>query len=57
MSNPIRIALVGDYHPDIPAHVAIPHALELATNDLGCAFEMTWMLTVTGLQPAQATGL
>ena len=45
MSNPIRIALVGDYHPDIPAHVAIPHALELAANDLGCAFEMTWMLT------------
>jgi len=45
MSNPIRIALVGDYHPDIAAHIAIPHALELAANDLGCAFEMTWMLT------------
>ncbi len=45
MSNPMRIALVGDYHLDIPAHVAIPHALELATNDSGCACEITWMRT------------
>lgn len=45
MSNPIRIALVGDHHPDIAAHAAIPHALELAANDLGCACEMTWIRT------------
>lgn len=45
MSHSIRIALVGDYHPDIPAHVAIPRALELAANDLGCVFEITWMQT------------
>ena len=45
MSTHIRIALIGDYHPSIPAHIAIPHALELAANDLRCACEMTWMLT------------
>lgn len=45
MSNLVRIALIGDYSPDIPAHVAIPRALELATSDLGCASEMTWMRT------------
>jgi CTP synthase (UTP-ammonia lyase) len=45
MSNLVRIALIGDYSPDIPAHVAIPRALELAASDLGCAFEMTWMRT------------
>ncbi len=41
MSNLFRIALIGDYSPGIPAHVAIPYALELAVSDLGCAFEMT----------------
>jgi CTP synthase (UTP-ammonia lyase) len=45
MSKPIRIALIGDYSPDVPAHAAIPRALELATSDLGCSFEMTWMRT------------
>ncbi len=45
MSNLIRIALIGDYSPDVPAHTAIPRAIELAANDLGCAFEMTWMQT------------
>ena len=45
MSNPVRIALIGDYSPHVPAHVAIPHALELATGDLGCTCEVTWMRT------------
>lgn len=45
MSNSVHIALIGDYHPDIAAHVAIPLALELAANDLGCTFEATWMQT------------
>ena len=45
MSKLVRIALIGDYSPNIPAHVAIPRALELAASDLGCAFEMTWIRT------------
>jgi CTP synthase (UTP-ammonia lyase) len=45
MSNPVCIALIGDYSPDIPAHVAIPRALELVADDLGCTCEMTWMRT------------
>ncbi|HEY0752583.1 MAG TPA: hypothetical protein VGD98_01275 [Ktedonobacteraceae bacterium] len=45
MSNPLRIALVGDYSPAIPAHVAIPRALELAASDCNCAFEVNWLLT------------
>ena len=35
MSNIVRIALIGDYRPGIPAHVAIPRALELAVSNLG----------------------
>lgn len=45
MRNLVRIALIGDHSSNIPAHVAIPRALELAASDLGCAFEMTWMRT------------
>ncbi len=45
MSKAVRIALIGDYSPAISAHVAIPQALELATSDLGCTFETTWLPT------------
>ena len=45
MSNLIRIALIGDYLPDVPAHIAIPRAIELAANDIGCAFEIAWIRT------------
>src|SRR5690349_25026399 len=45
MSNLIRIALIGDYLPDVPAHIAIPRAIELAANDNGCAFEIAWIRT------------
>lgn len=40
-----RVALVGDYHPDVPAHSAIPRALALAANDLGCICEAEWIST------------
>ena len=45
MSKLIRIALIGDYHPDVSAHLSIPRALELAASDFGCSFEMTWIRT------------
>ncbi len=57
MSNSIRIALIGDYHPDTVAHAAIPCALELAANDLGCTFEITWIGTdspMLRIQPPHA---
>ena len=28
MKTPLRLALVGDYHPDIVAHQAIPLAID-----------------------------
>ena len=45
MNNPTRLALIGDYSPDVPAHVAIPRALELAAQSLGCDIEFTWIRT------------
>jgi CTP synthase (UTP-ammonia lyase) len=45
MSTTVRIVLIGDFSPDVPAHLAIPRALELAAGDLGVAFETTWMQT------------
>jgi len=45
MNAPIRIALIGDYNPEVPAHIAIPQALELAANGSGRAVEAAWMAT------------
>ncbi|HEX4120523.1 MAG TPA: hypothetical protein VH619_07905 [Verrucomicrobiae bacterium] len=39
------IALVGDYSPDVPAHVAIPKALELARAAGGHNIEWRWFET------------
>lgn len=41
----LRVALVGDYSPDVPAHIAIPKALALAIADLAYAVEATWIPT------------
>jgi CTP synthase (UTP-ammonia lyase) len=35
-----RIALVGDYNPDVPAHQGIPRALEFAAQ--ACAAQIAW---------------
>ena len=37
MKTPLRLALVGDYHPDIVAHQTIP----LAINDATAVLEDT----------------
>jgi CTP synthase (UTP-ammonia lyase) len=42
---PIRVALVGDYNPAVPAHRAIPPALELAAKKLGVGVEPVWLHT------------
>jgi len=45
MNATIRIALIGDYNPEVTAHVAIPRALKLAANGSVRAVEATWMAT------------
>lgn len=42
-----RIALVGDRHPDVTAHNAIPLALELAGRAAGVTAEWEWVHTTT----------
>ena len=41
------IALIGDYHPTVPAHQAIPLALERAGQETGTAIEWTWIETAS----------
>jgi CTP synthase (UTP-ammonia lyase) len=45
--NTIRIALVGDYNPEVLAHQAIPKALRLSAERLGISVEPVWMHTST----------
>lgn len=40
----IRIGLIGDYSPNVRAHVAIPQALELASGQAG-SIEFEWLAT------------
>ncbi len=55
MSQPVRIALVGDYQPDVIAHQAIPQALARAAADVGCSVEYDWHATPTLEQRAAET--
>lgn len=41
----MHVGLIGDYNPDVPAHRAIPQALALAAEDLGCQAETSWLPT------------
>lgn len=41
----IRIALVGDYDPGVPAHQAIPVALDRVANETGLDVQATWVPT------------
>ena len=54
MANLNRIALVGDYRPDITAHVAIPKALEIAAASTGYPTEGVWVATTALQSPADA---
>src|SRR5688572_1797490 len=40
-----RIALIGDYSPDVPAHHAIPIALDLARAELSASIDWEWVAT------------
>ena len=47
--NSLRIALIGDYHPSVKAHQAIPRALALASEgDIDCHWEWVHTSTLMG---------
>jgi CTP synthase (UTP-ammonia lyase) len=45
MSDEIRIGLIGDRNDTVPAHVAIPRALAIASGFLKCAIDFDWVPT------------
>src|SRR5687768_2278658 len=54
MTRVAHIGLVGDYSEAVVAHGAIPRALALAADELGCGVETTWLPTrqLAGLSAA-----
>lgn len=44
-TNPVRIGLIGDYNPTVIAHQAIPRALGLASEAVGCSVDVEWLHT------------
>ncbi|HET7603833.1 MAG TPA: gamma-glutamyl-gamma-aminobutyrate hydrolase family protein [Gemmatimonadales bacterium] len=47
MPSSLRIALVGDYSPEVTAHRAIPEALRLSSESLGTPLHYDWIHTTT----------
>lgn len=45
VKNPLRIALVGDYNPDVTAHQAIPLAIDDAAAVLEIPVDYHWLAT------------
>jgi CTP synthase (UTP-ammonia lyase) len=45
MQETVRIGLIGDFNPDVLAHVAIPRALALAARKVECSVETEWLPT------------
>jgi CTP synthase (UTP-ammonia lyase) len=45
MTHPLRIGLIGDYSPEVVAHVAIPRALALAATAAGVPVAPVWLAT------------
>lgn len=45
MTDVIRVGLIGDYDPDVPAHQAIPRALALAAAAAGVGAAHEWVPT------------
>jgi len=43
--NNIKIGLIGDYNPDVKAHIAIPIALKLASEEIQINVEYNWLPT------------
>ena len=51
---PIRIALVADCDPALRAHAAIPMALHLAADEMGCNIQPAWVATDSMTRTATA---
>lgn len=45
MNQVIRLGLVGDHNDTVPAHVAIPRALVMASGILKCSVDFDWVPT------------
>ena len=45
MTKIIKVALIGDYHPGVKAHRAIPEALRMAAGRVGCEVKDDWIET------------
>lgn len=45
MSEPVRIAIVGDFNPEYPTHHAINASLGHAAEALGLPLESKWVAT------------
>ena len=41
----IKIGLIGDYSPNVTAHVAVPKALQFAASETKCEVAETWLAT------------
>ncbi|WP_426452757.1 CTP synthase C-terminal region-related (seleno)protein [Paenibacillus sp. S-38] len=41
----IHVGLIGDYDPEVKAHIAIPQSLEFAAKDLGYQIQYDWIAT------------
>jgi CTP synthase (UTP-ammonia lyase) len=54
MSGSIRVGLIGDYSPQIKAHIALPQALALASDDLGWDIDVSWLATPSLEHPGAA---
>jgi CTP synthase (UTP-ammonia lyase) len=48
-----RVALLGDYNPEVTAHRAIPFALQLAGQQLGLAVEGAWIHSTALRNPGE----
>ena len=45
MTRSIRIGLIGDYNPEVKAHIAIPRAVALASHTIAIEAETSWLPT------------
>ncbi len=45
MTNDIRIGLIGDFNPEVKAHVAIPRAVALASRSKAINAQTNWLPT------------
>jgi len=48
-----RVALVGDYSPDVTAHIAIPKAVDIASKTTARPTECVWVATADLEHPAE----